>query len=391
MTLISVSLVAAGCHGDDATADTPGDQPSAIDRPWPANTGGINNRDDTNATATPTTGIDAAATNNPTMEIGPTIPLTLVPPVGKTVARLACDVTCEAMNPGFEAATEMLGWNLEIIEINTLGPAGGVQQALDRGVDYIAITGVPPALYQDQLDDAIDDKVPVMSCFELTVPKQEANGIWTQCGDALAVEATGYALSSKIIAESAGTAHELMVNVQDIPILASGARGGARAYADFCPVTCEFTELNLTLNQLMAGETADAIISAIQRDESITHVRFSFDSLAIGVADVLEDAGLLDDVTLVGQDLSTPIAHDIIDGKQAFWTANPMVYASWLMVDAMARHSVGQDNPEERSNAKLPVYFVDSAEKAAAVLATGGDWPGPGGMEKQFAALWGVG
>ena len=61
------------------------------------------------------------------------------------------------------------------------------------------------------------------------------------------------------------------------------------------------------------------------------------------------------------------------------------------MVDAFARDALGMDNPEERANAVLPLFIVDSAEEAAATLEFGPDgWPGPEGFQDQFKALWGV-
>ncbi len=51
------------------------------------------------------------------------------------------------------AAAELLGWNLEVVSWDT-DAAAAFQQALDQGVDYVAITGTSPALIQDQLDQA---------------------------------------------------------------------------------------------------------------------------------------------------------------------------------------------------------------------------------------------
>ena len=62
----------------------------------------------------------------------------------KTIAWLECDVpTCAAyLTPGFEAATEAIGWDLEIIPMKSTDPGPAFQQAIDAGVDYIASTGL---------------------------------------------------------------------------------------------------------------------------------------------------------------------------------------------------------------------------------------------------------
>ena len=398
--LASFSLIAAACGSDDESVDTtpateaPADTDAAEE---PADTDAAEEPADTDAAEEPAAddGVARAEAElapylEPATEINPNIPLEQTPPEGKVVAWLQCEVTCAAFDPGFEQATQLLGWELEIIGVNSFDPAPGFQQALDLGADYIAITGSPPALYQDQLDAAAEAGIPVMSCYEITEPLQEENNIWTQCGDADNVRTVGRVLSNKIIVDSGGTAHELMVNVPDFPVLIAEREGAESAYADNCPDNCQFTELAVTLDQLGAGEVPGAVVSALQNDPSITHVRFAFDALATGVTSVLAEADLLDSVTVVGVDVNGAGLQEIIDGTMAYWTTNPVIYASFLMVDAMARHSIGQDNPQERENAILPAYFVDTPEKAQEIIEFG-DWPGPEGQAEQFAALWGVG
>ena len=63
---------------------------------------------------------------------------------------------------------------------------------------------------------------------------------------------------------------------------------------------------------------------------------------AIGVSTTLEEAGLLENVNLVGVDFSAAVLEEIVAGTHQFWTANPKEYSAWLMVDGMARHAIGQ-------------------------------------------------
>ena len=162
-------------------------------------------------------------------------------------------------------------------------------------------------------------------------------------------------------------------------------------YEENCP-ECTLDELNVTIDQLGAGEIPAAVVSKLQSDPSINYVHFSFGSLPTGVAEAIDAAGLADKVNLVGVDFDVAVGlQGIADGKYLAWTANRSPTRSWLMVDAFARDALGMDNPEERSNAVLPLFIVDSAEEAAATLEFGPDgWPGPEGFEDQFKALWGV-
>jgi ABC-type sugar transport system substrate-binding protein len=320
-------------------------------------------------------------------KIGPPIPLDSVPPT-KTVAWLQCSLpSCAAIGVGFKNATDALGWKLEVVSYDT-DAAAAFQQALDLKVDYVASSGTSQAVLQDQIDAAKAAGIGYFSCFDTSEPKQEANNIWMQCGDATAVFASGDRLANQVIVDSGGTANVLMVNIPDFAVLVSEREGAQAAYKANCP-GCKFTELPLTLDQLLAGEVPGAVVAALQADPSVDYVHFAFDGLTTGVTSVLADAGLLEGRNIVGVDFSGAVLQEIVDGTMKFWSANPKEYSAWLMVDAMARHSIGQENTEERANAILPSFVVSSPEQAQPLVASDG-WPGPATMADQFKTLWGV-
>ena len=398
-SLLVLSLVAAACGSDDAASSSGGDTATSgsAQVSTPADTAAA----DTTAAAADTTvaadtpaaaGLAAAiaATSDlatPPSKIGPTIPLTSAPPA-KTVAWLECSLpSCQVIGKGFKAAAAAIGWKLEVISF-TDSAAAAAQQAVDLGVDYIAITGTAPALIQDQIDAADAKGIGFYSCYDTSDPAAEGGVFRMQCGDEAGVALAGENLSNLVIADSAGAANVLMVNIPDFAVLKIEADSSDATYKANCP-DCTFTELKLTLEQLLAGEIPGAVVASIQSDPSINYVHFSFDGIAGGVVSVLQDADLLEGRTLVGVDFSAAILQDIVDGNQKFWSANPKEYSGWLMIDAMARQSLGMDNPEERTNAVLPSFFVQSPEQAEPLIATDG-WPGPEGMEEQFKTLWGV-
>ncbi|MGA9276646.1 sugar ABC transporter substrate-binding protein [Ilumatobacter sp.] len=408
---LALALAVAACGGSDDSGDSGDDEApataaaddtaaddAAADDTAADDTAADEEATDDTAADDEASGDDAAAGGGveaaqavvdanlvPPTEIGPTIPLDSVPEE-KTVAWLQCSLpSCAAIGLGFEGAAEALGWNLEVISYDT-DAAPAFQQAIDAGVDYVGISGTPPALIQDQLDTANAAGIKTMSCFDATEPSED--GFAMQCGDASSVEVAGDLIANAIIADSGGSANVMMVNIPDFTVLAVERDASEAAYAENCP-DCTFNELALTLDQLLAGEVPGAIVSSLQADPSIDYVHFAFDGLAGGVAATLADADLLDGVSLVGVDYNGQILQEIVDGQQQFWTTNPKTYSGWLMMDAMARDAVGMDNPEERANAIVPSFLVNSPEMAQPLIATDG-WPGPDNMDQQFAALWGV-
>jgi ABC-type sugar transport system substrate-binding protein len=381
---LALALVIAACGSDDdssESADTAAPSTEAVaEDEAPAET-------DAPAGADGLAAAQAVVDANlvPPADIGPTIPLDSVPEQ-KTVAWLECSLpSCAAIGVGFTAAAESLGWNLEVISWST-DAAAAFQQALDQGVDYVAITGTQPALIQDQLDQANAAGIPTMSCFDTAAPAPD--GFAMQCSDTPGVVRAGDLIANAVIADSGGTANALMVNIPDFAVLVSEREGAEAAYEANCP-DCTFSVLDLTLDQLLAGEAPGAVVSAIQSDPDIDYVHFAFDGLAGGMSATLAEADLLEGRKLVGVDYNGAILQEIVDGTQQFWTTNPKEYSAWLMVDAMARHAIGQENTEERANALLPTFIVNTPEVAEPLIATDG-WPGPDGQAEQFAALWGV-
>ena len=125
-------------------------------------------------------------------------------PEGKTVAWLACEVTCAAFNPAFEAATAALNWNLEIINISSFDANSSILTALDLGADFIAITGTPPATFADELELMVDQGVGMYSCFDTTLPN-ELEGLMTNCAGNDNVFAAGNVHANNVIVRSGGT------------------------------------------------------------------------------------------------------------------------------------------------------------------------------------------
>ena len=326
----------------------------------------------------------------PPAKIGPTIPLT-GKPEKKTVAWLQCELpSCLAITPGFEAATKALGWDLQTISVGSFTPQEAFQQAIDAKVDFVAITGTPAATIQAQIDAAKAAGIGFGSCYSTDRPSPEAN-ILIQCGDDTGVFFNGAIVSNWAIADSKGAAHTLIVNIPDFPVLVAEADGAKDAYKTNCSA-CEVTELDVTIDQLIAGEIPAAVVSKLQSDPSINYIHYAFGDLPAGVLEAIEAAGLTDQVKNIGVDAATALGFTgVSEGTHSAWTVNPKPYAGWLMVDAFARASLGMDNPEERDNAKLPTFIVADKATADKIIAAGPDgWPGPDGYEAQFATLWGV-
>ncbi len=326
---------------------------------------------------------------DPNQPIGITIPLTGVPEK-KTFAWLECELeSCPYITVGVKAAVEALGWELLVISSQSADPAPFFQQAIDAGADYIASSGEARSLYEEQALAAKEKGIKILSCFDTEVPNPEETNIWTQCGDTNFVQKTGPLMADWAVVDSQGSANVLIVSIPDFPVLKAETDAYIAELEKNC-AGCSYTELNITIPQLVGGEVAAAVASQLQADPSLNYAFFSFGSLPAGVTAALETAGLADQVTVYGQDFSAFGLEEIVAGTMGAWSADPKAYAGWLMVDAAARLSLDMELTEERAAASLPTFIVQDAATAQEILdCCNGDWFPPT-MAEDFKTLWGV-
>tara|TARA_Y100001936_G_scaffold41688_1_gene40283 strand:- start:6909 stop:8132 length:1224 start_codon:yes stop_codon:yes gene_type:complete len=315
-----------------------------------------------------------------------------LPESGKTVAWIACEITCATFNPVFQEATDALDWDLEILSVATVDNKTAILQALDIGADFIAITGTPPATFIEEITIAQERGVGIFMCFDTTIPDPANNNIYTNCAGEVSAYAAGKIHANKIIVESEGNANVLMINIPDFDILVSQREGAKAAYAENCP-NCTFQELAVTLDQLLTAGVPDVIVSTLLIDDSINWVHIATSGMAYGILDALDKAGLSERVKVSGVGSDAVGLADMVTGRYEFLTVNPVLYSAWLMVDGMVRTSVGDTIPGGgHVNPPLPTYIVDTAEEAQRLLDTPEqDFKGPATMEDQFKALWGIG
>ena len=98
---------------------------------------------------------------------------------------------------------------------------------------------------------------------------------------------------------------------------------------------------------------------------------------------------MCDQVKIAGTQGQQPQLQDIIDGKDAVWTALPQEYAMWTLADQMARVAVGEwRRPTSGPTPSRRSTFDTPAAAAEEIIDNG--WPGPDGFQDAFKELWGV-
>src|SRR4051794_11052751 len=105
-------------------------------------------KDKGSASTTSTTPKSTQATvppppTSPPTKIGVTESLTKTPPTGKTILYLQCELpACARTVGGIKTGAAALGWKSEVSVYKNATPGAGLQAAIQRRPDYIAITGI---------------------------------------------------------------------------------------------------------------------------------------------------------------------------------------------------------------------------------------------------------
>jgi ABC-type sugar transport system substrate-binding protein len=309
----------------------------------------------------------------------------------KKMAWLECDVpTCSKyITPGFKGATEALGWELVIIPVKSADPSAGFQQALDAGADYIAITGSPYATFKAGAEAAKAKGVPVLECYNTDVPSVETN-LMMQCGSTPGVQKNNTLMADWVIADSNGAANVLYATINDFPVLKASSDAFKAELGATC-AACTFTELNVSLDDLIGGKVPAAIASQLQSNKKLNYLMYAFGDMPGGVTAALKAAGLDSQVKQIGQDFSDFDLPEISAGTMKAWTSNPKAYSGWLMTHAAALHATGMPfadvMKEMEAPSLLPSFLVTDAKTADAIFAGNGDW-NPVGMAEAFKKLW---
>ena len=138
-----------------------------------------------------------------------TEPLDAAPTAGKKLYWLEGNIqSILPITGGFEAATEALGWDLTTITYDPSDPQGpnaAMQQAVDAGADFIAISGQPVTAFETALAAAKAEDIPVFAMFGENETDPET-GIVAVVGGLDLTEDNAERLADFMIADSEGEA-----------------------------------------------------------------------------------------------------------------------------------------------------------------------------------------
>ena len=285
---------------------------------------------------------------------------------------------------GFEAAAKAIGWDLTTITYDPSDPQGpnaAMQQAVDAGADFIAISGQPVSAVETALAAAKAKSIPVFAMFGENESDPDT-GIVAVVGGLNTTASNAQNLADWVISDSKGEADSLLVNLPDFTILQYAEQQLTDHYEASC-TSCKLDVLETTIADLTAGNVPGQVVSYLQAHPDVKYVNVAIGDLATGLPEAIAAAGI-SDIKISGGVPNVDQIQSLIDGTTSAWKALPRVSAAWMMVDAMARYDQDMDTTVDEVVADAPIFTPENVEEPAT------DYAGVPGYEDQWKALWGV-
>lgn len=273
--LAALSLVACSAESDDASSGATGD---------------------TQESTTETTGGDDAGD----ITIG-------------LVRQLSSGDYFESWLAGAQAEAERLGVTLDIYNANgdDAQQALDLEQALNAGVDVIAIDHGYTETVQQGAQAAIDAGIPVVA-FDVDTEVEGVVDI--SQSDAVLADA----ILGKLIDDTGGTAEVLYVYVAGYAPLDRRNEVWEEVKAEN-PGLEQVAQIG-SVSDNTAAEVADQAKAALQANSGITTVFAPYDEFAKGAVLAIEELGLSDTVTVYGADISTADI-EVLTAPDSPWVA----------------------------------------------------------------------
>ena len=385
-----LALVAAAC-GDDSdapaaqpppaapAAEAPADAPAAAEpsavepsAEAPTSDGGL---DEARAIA-------SAALAEPS-SIGIDVPLSTTPGAGKHLAVVVCDApTCTRAIQNVTAAASLLGWTVEGVQFD--GSPEDILQKMEYAIslapDGIVTTGVPRSAFETAAQTAAELGIPMAACC---IPDELADPFVSIINNKETFFKIGEILGAWVAADGGPNSHAAMAILAPFPVHVSLGEGFKSELERLCD-TCSAEILNTQISDI--GTTIPSLsVSVIERNPDVNYLMYADGVMATGVVAALRDANLADSVKIGGMNPGPPELQAIMDGEQHTYLNLPEPWIALMMVDALARHFIG-DDPTVGMTAAMPIRLVDQSN------TTGTENPaGAVNQEEQFKALWLVG
>ncbi len=308
------------------------------------------------------------------------------PPKGKTVLFLQCEeVQCGYEGNGLKAAAAAIGWNVKVLNFQAANPATLVS-ALQSGLQYHPVaaffSGVPQEAWQSEQKPYAAAGAFIVANYLAATP----SGIGVQAGRGYQAEneLMGTVLADQQIATSGGAAAaSMIVSVPTYTVFDPMVTAYKGQIAKNCP-TCQVTEEDFTLPQMLGGDLVPAVVSAAKRISDLKYIVSVNGAFTAALPEALKAAGLAGKYQIIsGQGVSTD-QQNVLDGTQLATVSGPFILGGWQDMDMAVRTAMHL--PPSPGDNVVPWVLLNKSN-----IGTPSDsYDMPTDYPSQFEKLWHV-
>ncbi len=322
--------------------------------------------------------------------VGIDTPLSQAPEAGTEIVFISCPLPlCQRIKAGLEAGAAVLGWEVTTLTSDVTDPSSdnsNLLQAVAQQPDAIVITGGDVPTYQEGIDAAKEADIPVFLGNAENVTLGDGTGLYSNIFPTIPQRTREGNMLGDLIAVDSKCKDPSLV-VINVPEFASAVgKIGTQAQKRLkkrCGDQATTDTLDVPAAQALGGRAVPSAISYLQANPDVNYLMFVNNDIAIGVTPQLEQAGLADQVAVLGGSATTDATTQIAEGNHLAWIGQNFHIEGWRIIDAIARYLNG-DNYKRVSKALVEETLITQDN----VMNPDEDFDYPADYEAIFRQLW---
>jgi ABC-type sugar transport system substrate-binding protein len=267
--------------------------------------------------------------------------LSATPPKGKKLDFVTCAIPlCIEIQQGVQAAASKLGWTVKVIN-GGLTPATFIS-AMDEVVQdapdaALGIGILPNSAIQTQLSALAAKHIPWIA---VASPSDVGPDMLANFESSAGLAVTGQVVADWVVADSNGSAKVAYywdpTETQSVGIKNDFVSQMSKLCPK-CSVSVQVTNFTTGIGTTDPGQ----VVSYLQAHPSTNYLVIGEGDAITGIPQALSAAGLSDKVKIATRGSTTTNIKDIAHGSEAMAVTDETTEIGWSMVDAVARHFLG--------------------------------------------------
>jgi ribose transport system substrate-binding protein len=267
----------------------------------------------------------------------------------------------------------------------------GIQQAITKHVDALAILSVPPEAIAQPIRNAISHGIPVIMMGDHDPGPLNASekSLGIKADITGCYSCAGATLANFVVSASKGKAHALFINSPDIGDATLELNGFKRQLHKLCPA-CTVQTANIPVANWTTQITS-TVASALSAHPDINYIVPVFDTMEVFVTPAVKAANAVNRVKLASFNASEAQMKEMQSGAKPAWAVDggfDLTWWGWSAMDDILRVMLGKRALP--SEAVPQRFFTHASSKGYDFGGSQDPWYGNPKYVAGFKKLWGI-